>query len=472
MKKSKEIIGNFSYSVISNLISFLISIFVVLIIPKLIGVIEYGYWQLFLFYVGYGGFLNFGWNDGIYLRYGGNFYNKLDKSLFFSQFYLTAFFQIIILIIILGFTCTYTELISDRVFIIQMTGLSIFLVNTRSTLLFTLQATNRIKEYAQITIIGRVIYILFLTFFIISGDRSYKSMIFADIIGKLVSFSFATYVCRDIVFRRISTFYFSFREAYENIRVGIKLMFANIASTLIIGTVRFGIEQSWNVVTFGKVSLTLSVSSILMLFINAIGLVLFPVLRRAKEENLPSIYATLRDFLMVILFGTLIIYYPLKEVLSSWLPKYEESLMYMALLFPICVFEGKMALLINTYLKTLRKEKLIMKINIYTLALSVISTAILTTVFKDLNMVIVSIVFLLAFRCIIAELLLSKILKISLHIDIILELIMTFIFILSGWFIDSWATVLIYGLSYILYLFIKRKDILNTISRMKKLMKV
>ena len=29
----------------------------------------------------------------------------------------------------------------------------------------------------------------------------------------------------------------------------------------------------------------------------------------------------------------------------------------MALLFPMGVYEGKMALLINTYLKTLRKEK-------------------------------------------------------------------------------------------------------------------
>ena len=47
-------------------------------------------------------------------------------------------------------------------------------------------------------------------------------------------------------------------------------MFANIASMLIIGVVRFGIERSWDVETFGKVSLTLSASNLMMLFINAV----------------------------------------------------------------------------------------------------------------------------------------------------------------------------------------------------------
>ena len=61
---------------------------------------------------------------------------------------------------------------------------------------------------------------------------------------------------------------------------------------------------------------------------------------------------------MVILLGALIVYYPLKIVLSAWLPKYVDSLTYMALVFPMCVFEAKIALLINSYLKTLRKEKL------------------------------------------------------------------------------------------------------------------
>ena len=78
-KKLFSIIKNFSYSLTSNLISFIISALVVLIIPRIIGVEDYGFWQLYLFYSSYIGFLHFGWNDGIYLRYGGEEYEELDK---------------------------------------------------------------------------------------------------------------------------------------------------------------------------------------------------------------------------------------------------------------------------------------------------------------------------------------------------------------------------------------------------------
>ncbi len=40
-----------------------------------------------------------------------------------------------------------------------------------------------------------------------------------------------------------------------------------------------------------------------------------------------------------------------------WLPEYADSLQYMGILFPIVIYEGRMSLLINTYLKTIRKEK-------------------------------------------------------------------------------------------------------------------
>ena len=75
--KAIEFIKNMSYSISSNLVSLIISTIVILIIPKIIGVEEYGYWQLYLFYTSYIGFLHFGWNDGIYLRYGGKEYKKL-----------------------------------------------------------------------------------------------------------------------------------------------------------------------------------------------------------------------------------------------------------------------------------------------------------------------------------------------------------------------------------------------------------
>jgi len=468
--RTASFVKNFSYTLASNFVSMFVSALVILVVPKLIGIEEYGYWQLYLFYSSYVGFLHFGWNDGIFLRYGGKEYKDLDKRTFFSQFLMLVMFQAIIAIIIISVS---KGLVRDTksIFVFQMTAICMVIVNARYMLLYILQITNRIKPYARIIMIDRVMYFCLIIAFLIVGVREYRLMVFADIISKFIALIYAMYCCKDMVFCRISTFYFNLKEAVENITVGIKLMFANIASLLIIGSVRFGIERSWDVKTFGKVSLTLNVCNLMMLFINAVGIIMFPILKRTDEKKLPSIYITMRDFLMVILLGALITYYPIRVILSAWLPKYADSLVYMALVFPMCVYEGKMALLINTYLNTLRKEKLMLKINLAALSLSIILTFINTVLLRNLNLAIASIVILLAVRCALAEMVLSKILKVSLYKDIILEFSMTLIFMLTGWFINSWITVLIYILAYLIYLFIKRRDIFKTSKNIKLLIR-
>jgi O-antigen/teichoic acid export membrane protein len=469
-EKALNFLRNFSFTLTSNLIVMIVSALVVFIVPKLIGVEEYGYWQLFLFYSSFVPFLQFGWNDGIYLRYGGKEYSELDKGLFFSQFILLVISQLLIAVC-LYFYSNYFILDSNKILIFQFTAFYLFLVNVRYMLLFILQGTNRIQEYAKITISDKILYCLLLIVFLVYGVRDYKLLIAADLVGKIISLSYAIYCCRDIVFRKLSTFYFSFKEIFYNISVGIKLMFSNTVSMLSIGVVRLGIERTWDVSTFGKVSLTLNISNFVMIFISAVGTVLFPVLRRVDAKELPSIYQNMRTLLMVILLGILIVYHPIKMVFLAWLPKYEDSLIYMALVFPMCVYEGKMSLLVNTYLKTLRKEKVMLIINLILLVLSVLITIITTQVSKSLNLTILSIVILLAFRSIIAEIYLSKILGIIIYKDIAIEIIMTLIFILVGWFVKSWVSVTLYPLTYIFYMVIKRKEFFSTIKTVKLLMR-
>lgn len=469
-KTALNIIKNISYTISSNLISLIVSTLVILVIPRLIGVEEYGYWQLYLFYSSYVGFLHFGWNDGIYLRYGGEDYNELDKKLLFSQFLMLLLFQLLIGIVIWILSKLFIT-IGDRYFIIRMVGIALIIVNTRYMLYYILQATNRIKEYAQATIIDRVIYIIIITLLVTIGIREYKLMIIADLIGKLISLIYAIYLCKDIVINRFSDFQLNLNETTRNISAGIKLMFANIASILIIGIVRFGIERTWDVSTFGKISLTLSVSNLTMIFINAVGIIMFPILRRTDQEKRINIYTNMRDFLMMILLGLLVLYYPVKSFVSAWLPQYADSLKYMALLFPIFIYEGKMALLINTYLKTLRKEQMMLKVNIITMILSLFLTLVTTLVFRSLDFTILNIVVLLSLRSFVAEYYLANELKIAVVNDIILELSLTLIFIISGWFINSWLTTLIYTGSYLCYLIIKRKDLINTIGNIKTLIK-
>ena len=460
-------IKNFSYAFTSNIISLVISTLIVVVIPKLIGIEMYGYWQLYIFYSSYVGFMHFGWNDGIYLRYGGKEYDDLDKGKFFSQFYMLLASQLVIGLMVY-LASTFLALGYDKTFILQMTAICLVLSNVRFMLTFILQATNKFKEYAKITILDRLLYVVFIVAFLLANIRDYRFMIVADLLGKGLSLAYAMGLNKTIVFQSLKKFSFNLKETWLNISAGIMLMFSSIASMLIIGIVRFGIEQGWNVGVFGKVSLTLSISNLFMTFINAIGLILFPLLRRTDKKRYPELYITMRTMLMPLLLGLLLLYHPIRVVLSTWLPQYRESLVYMAILFPISIYEGKMSLLIITYLNTLRKEREMLVINLITLALSVTATLITTFWLGNLYGAILSIPILLAVRSILAEIYLTRLLGVSVMKDIFIELVMSVVFIMSGWFFQNALTFVIYGGAYGLYLLTKRKQIAHRVKFLKK----
>lgn len=451
-------VNKIAYTLSSNIISFLISALVTFVVPKMLGSESYGYFQLYLFYASYTGFLHFGWADGVFLRHGGEYYDKLDKKTFSGQFWLYTITEIIfgLLICVVGVTAVSDQ---DKSIVIALTGISVFLILPRTLLNYILQCTNRIKEYAILTILEKVVYMGMVIAVVIIGTESYVPMILADLLGKVCSLLYSVYQCRDILTTKPTKLGSSIQEAFANISVGIKLMFANIASMLIIGFVRLSIENQWDVTTFGKVSLTMAVSNLLMVFIRAVAMVMFPMLRRTSSDKLSSIYNTMRTGLMIPLLGMLVFYYPAKIVLSAWLPQYADSLIYMALLFPMCVFESKMSMLIETYMKTLRKEKWLLLVNVVTVSLSVIITLITTYWLHNLDLAVASIVFLLAFRCVFAELLLSTVLDVDVKTDIALELALTIIFIGASWFIGGITGLLIYAVAYIAYLVAKRKDV-------------
>ncbi|PEJ71703.1 lipopolysaccharide biosynthesis protein [Bacillus wiedmannii] len=468
--KVKKFARNFSYTFIANILSIIISTVLLLIVPRFIDVSNYGYWQLYIFYSSYISYMSLGLTDGAYLRYGGWEYSDLRKPIFVSQYWFLVVFDLIAnSAIFLYYISIATD--TSKTIVVALTCLTGVLVVPRSLLTFMLQATNRIKEFSIIIILERSIYFILVIVFLMNGIKDFEYLILADVIGKITSVIYSFFVCRELVFGKFESIKTSAKEIYVNISVGSKLLFANFASLLIIGIVRFFIERNWSIEVFGKVSLTLSIANMLLLFINAIAVVLFPALRRTSQENLPFIYKTIRTTIMIPLVGLLIFYYPAKVILSAWLPQYADSLIYMALLFPMCLYESKMLLLINTYLKTLRKEKWMLIINLITVVMSLLLTCISVFLFNSLHLTILCIIFLLAFRCIVAEIYLARFLKVEVKKDIMLEIIITIIFIVISWYLSVILALCIYLVVYIIYLIIKKNDIIDLWRNIKILMK-
>lgn len=455
-KNIVSLLKNSSYVILSNLLSLLISILIVLILPKIIGVEGYGYWQLYIFYVSYVGFLHLGWVDGIYLRYGGKEYQELEKQKFFSQFVSLLVFQSIIAVGLFLFSYLFSAKEEDKLLIFMMLSFSLVATNTRYLFIYILQATNRIKESSYITLFDRGVYAFLLILFILLDLKYYQLMIVADLIGRVFSLFLSIYLCKELVFQKISEFKLEFSEIYKNIKIGSSLMLSNVCSMLIIGVARFGIEYRWDIVTFGKISLIFSVSAFLMVFVNAVGIVLFPILKRVKEGNIVPIFVKARDAFSVVILGMLFFYYPVKLILSSWLIEYSDKMIYMSIIFPVVFYEGKMALLLNTYFKVLRLERKMLFINFYIMLLSLFFTVLSIFKFNNLTLVVFSVVMLLALRSIIFEYVLSRLMNFSTIKEVFFETCVVFSFIFFNFALDLIYSILSYAIIFILYiLFVK-----------------
>ncbi len=280
-----------------------------------------------------------------------------------------------------------------------------------------------------------------------------------DIISKFCMLLVGMIKTRDMLFIKLIPLKCSIIEIKENIKSGSNLMFSYIASTLILGISRLIVEHQWSIETFGKLSFTLSISNMFMTFINAVGVVIFPLLRRTNEESLPSLYVNIRTIFVPVTYGLLLFFVPIKILLAIWLPEYSESLIFMGILLPMIVYEGRMALLVSTYLKTIRKERLLLLANLVTLTITVFLSYIAGFLLKNIYLTILVILISLAFRCIFTEKILLNVMKIRIGRITIYETILTSIFVISNVFLTQSISFILYASLFLGYLIAYRRKI-------------
>ena len=453
MKHKKDFLTSFSYSAFANGINLLVSILSAFIVPKVLGVSEYSYWQLYTFYTSYVGFFHFGWADGIYLKQGGKRYQDLDKQNMANQFRLYVLFELLIAILIILLSWILVE-DKGRLYVLVCTAVCLFITLSRTFLQYLLQTTDRISEYAQNIIYEKIIYVIGVFIALFLGVRSYEPLLIIDLFAKLVTFFVLARLCRDILTTRITHIFRGIKEAWDNVRIGSRLMIANIAGLLITGIVKMAVEQNWGIETFGKVSLTMTASNMIMVFISAVSVVLYPMLKNVQEESLVPIYRKLRSLLMLLTLGMLIFYYPMRVVISYWLPQYADSLKYMALLFPMCVFESKTAMLSNTYFKALRKEKQMMAVNWISVLFTLVFTGTAVYVLHDLTLTMLGLTLSLGFKSTLAEAVLSRYVAIKIRKELLIEWGMLAAFCFLSWSVGGWIGELGYIILYLIYAFL------------------
>ena len=453
----------FSYALAANVARSMVLLLTTFIIPKYFGtdIEQYGMQQIFVFYIGYVGICHLGLCDGLYLREGGTVYSELDNSKYSMQFrILFALLLSEAIVILLGFRLLGKY---QYFFIVLFISINLIIQNLCTYCDYILQATGEIRNFALAHIGGNILYSFLIIFLFVLNIINYKYLIVTYTISQFFILGIDVFKCRDIIFAAPCEISQGIREALTNIFVGFQLLVANIAANLINGVVRFGIQQNWSVAVYGQISLTISVSNVLLLFISAVSMVLYPILRRVENDKYDEIYKKLRNLLMVFLFGGMLFYYPFMCLVTAWLPQYIIGLQYMALLIPICCYSAKMSMLILTYMKVLRLERKILLVNIVTVIISMLSSILTCFMLKNLTIAMLSMVLNQMFRCIFAEWILSRYVQYKPNKDIVIEAIMVTIFIYCSWSIRGVTGTVLYGLAYVIYILLYKKELINII---------
>lgn len=387
-------------------IQLLQSVLIALLLPKFLGVEGFGFWQLFIFYTQYGGFLHFGLIDGIYLKYGGYRYNDLNFGSLAVQFRWLTLFQCVILCLAGYFISSEISDI-NRLFVIGCSCIFIIIQNSITYFSQLLQAVNRIKEFS----VGRIVSVIFFILLSILFYRrdSYQGYIIAYICGNILTLIYYVFCCKEIflsVFIKKQEDYL--KECYANIKQGLVLVLSNISSMLILGVGRWLVDMHWGITYFSKISMMLMLVNFFLLFISQTSLVLFPTARRWDYGKLRKFYADMNEFMGIFVPCILILYLPICLLVNLWLPQYADATRYLIYLMPLCVFDSKMQLLYNTSYKVLNKVKSLLLCNILSVIISTFMISISIYLLENVVCVVASMLLAIWLRSVIAGYLLNK----------------------------------------------------------------
>lgn len=355
-------------------ISFLCSCITALLVPKLLGIEEFGYWQLFVFYASYVSFFQLGLNDGVYLQHGGEDRGGIDKSLLGSEFRVGLCYQLGASLMI-GAYGLFFEQDEGRAFVITAAAVYLVISNATFFLSYIFQAINETKISSYSTIVNRGFFLIALVICLLVRVQDFHIYVIFFILAQALSLQYCIWKGKDFVFAKPTTARTAIKETCRSMRIGIVLTIANVMGMLIIGAARLVIDLVWGLNAFGEISLSLSIVNFALAFISQAAMVLFPALRSAGGDQERRYYCQLRDGLSVVMPMALIVYAPLRWLIGLWLPQYYESLFYLAFLFPVCLFEVQSNLTVATFLKVRCEPKALLGVNVAALMLTGVAIA-------------------------------------------------------------------------------------------------
>lgn len=448
----KSFLKTSSYAVFSQVVSLCCGLVTSLLLPKILGIEQFGYWQYFFLCSSYVGLLHFGFSDGIYLALGGKKFSEINRKQYYPQLQLVSFLQMVIALLVALYSYLFLKGAYQVVF--YFLGVYIIIENVYKLLSFVLMATDKMRYYSKTVVIDKVTFLgLLFVFLVLFNKDSFVNVIFSYLCARFIALAFvSTCFGRFFDFTVTSNLFVrnNLRATCGNMIVGISLTISNLLSTFIIDSGRFFVEHNWGISVFAKISFAVSLSMFVLTFISQIGLVLFPYLCRMEKDKqrqmLDMLTFVIGLFAMVCFIG----FVPLSLIIKTWIPKYVDSLSYLMILCPIALFETRMVLVFGTYFKTFRKQIVLLKINLASVLFAVFFYYLSSNVVNCINMLVMGMLVSIMLRSYLCQFYLYRYLNVKLDRFVICMEILTSVFMILAY--NLFASMLLFSLVYVVSL--------------------
>lgn len=466
--KVKTFARDASFAVISQVVSLFSGFVLSFILPKYISVANYGYWQLFILYTGYIGFLHFGFNDGMYLKLGGKNFDSLDKGQIYPAMSILLLQQVTLAGILL---CLSLFIENDPIKRLLFIMLSVYIVidNVYKLMSFVLMATGKVNFYSRTVIYDKVILLVCVFALLCFKTNAHVGFfVGAYVMAHAIVFLLTSSQFPGYLYKGIKNLQKGAHIYLDCVKVGAVLMFSNLCSTFIVGSGRFIIEGCWNIEMFAKVSLALTLSAFLLFFISQISYVLFPYLRNMSEQSQAFVLEKGTFLLTVCAIVCFFLFFLLYYIVKLWLPQYEESLPFLIILSPLSFYDIKNNLLYNTFFKNLNKVKVLFTINVMTLIVANLIYLFGANI-RNIYVIVGGMMFAIVFKSFIMQRILFGYYALKLDKSAYMELGMTVILLCTFFAFGIRCVFVCYIVLALMFMFLNRKSLEATFAWIKKI---
>lgn len=339
----------------ANIIFLLVGIVSNFLLPKYLSIESYSYIKTYALYISYAGFFHLGYNDGMYLKYGGKKIENISKKDLSTNF-LNYIFVLLIASIGLAIFGGIR-----KSFIMYAFAVGVFATNFIGYFKSFAQAIGEYNLYGKALNYEKILVLIFdlLLIFLCNTDN-YKLYLSVQVLASII---IAVILCYGVSRKTgiLKGGKFSISEIIINIRQGFILMLGNFSSSIFTGMDRWFVKILMNSFYFAQYSFAVSVEQIINVFITPITVSMYNYF--CRETNIDNIKKIKK---IVLIWGCLIIggAFPLKFIIEWILPKYKESSGLIFILFAAHAFYTVIkGIYVNYY-----KSKLLQKIYFWQLS--------------------------------------------------------------------------------------------------------